>query len=221
MSVQENLKKIICTLPKKTKLVAVSKFHDSETVMEAYEAGQRVFGESRVQELTDKQKVLPKDIEWHFIGHLQTNKVKAIVPFISLIHSVDSLRLLKEIDKEAKRLNIITPVLLQIHIAKEETKFGLSFEECRDFFRSGDWIDYKNVKIKGLMGMATLTDDENQIKNEFHSLRDFFNEIKQSHYPSEASFCEISMGMSDDYQLAIAEGSTLIRIGTAIFGSRY
>lgn len=221
MSVKENLNNIIHTLPKNTRLVAVSKFHDSETILEAYKAGQRIFGESRVQELAEKQKELPGDIEWHFIGHLQTNKVKAIVPFVSLIHSVDSIRLLQEIDKEAKKINKIVSILLQIHIAEEETKFGLSFEECRNFFKSGEWIDFKNIKIKGLMGMATLTEDKTQIKNEFHSLGLLFKEIKESHYPSDSSFCELSMGMSDDYQLAIAEGSTLIRIGTAIFGSRY
>jgi len=221
MSVNENLKNILEILPKGTSLVAVSKFHCVENIMEAYKSGQRVFGESRVKELIEKQLILPKDIEWHFIGHLQTNKIKYIVPFVSLIHGVDSIKLLKEIDKEGKKINRIIPCLLQLHIADEESKFGFERNECLDFFKSGDWIDLKFAKIKGIMGMATLTGDENQILNEFRTLRSLFNEVKSSWFPSDSSFCEVSMGMSDDYKIAIKEGSTLVRIGSAIFGSRY
>ena len=221
MSITENLNEINAKLPKGTRLVAVSKFHPVESIMEAYMSGQLVFGESRVQELIEKQKILPNDIEWHFIGHLQTNKIRQIVPFVSLIHGVDSLKLLKEIDKEGQKINRIVPCLLQIHIAQEESKFGFSTDECLDFFKSGEWIDLKFVKLKGFMGMATLTKDEEQIRNEFRSLSSFFNEIKSSWFPSDASFCEISMGMSDDYLIAIKEHSTMVRIGSAIFGSRY
>jgi len=221
MSVTENLNIINWNLPKGTRLVAVSKFHSVERIMDVYKAGQRVFGESRVQELIEKQKVLPKDIEWHFIGHLQTNKIRFIVPFVSLIHGIDSVKLLKEIDREGKKINRVIPCLLQLHIAQEKSKLGFTTRECMDFFKSGEWIDLKFVRLKGFMGMATLTGNEKQIRSEFKTLSSFFKEIKSSWFPSDASFCEISMGMSDDYLIAVGEGSTLVRIGSAIFGSRY
>jgi PLP dependent protein len=221
MSISENLISIKENLPKSTRLVAVSKFHTNDSIIEAYNAGQRIFGESRVQELIEKYRTLPKDIEWHFIGHLQTNKIKNIVPFVSLIHGVDSIKLLKDINREGEKINRIIPCLLQLHIAQEESKFGFSSDECMDFIKSGEWIDLKYIKLKGFMGMATLTQNENQIHNEFRTLKNFFNEIKNSCFPSDTSFCEISMGMSDDYLIAVEEGSTMVRIGSAIFGSRY
>jgi len=220
MSIKENLAGILGELSKSTRLVAVSKFHDNEEIMQAYTAGQRLFGESRVQELNEKATALPKDIEWHFIGHLQTNKIKFIAPYVSLIHGVDTVKLLKEINREGQKINRIIPCLLQIHIAEEDTKFGFSRKECLDFFQSGEWIELKNIKIKGLMGMATFTEDSEKIESEFKTLKVLFNEIKQTWFPSDSSFCEISMGMSDDYKIAINEGSTLVRIGSAIFGPR-
>ena len=189
-------------------------------IQEAYDAGQRLFGENHVQEMTQKYALLPKDIEWHFIGHLQTNKVKYIAPFVSLIHSVDSLKLLKEINKQAEKAQRIIPCLLQIHIAKEETKFGFSFDECREMLQQGEWKNLKNVQLCGVMGMGTFTDNVDQVRSEFHSLKDFFDEIKENVFSDNPSFREISMGMTDDYPIAIEEGSTLIRIGTKIFGER-
>jgi len=220
MSVTENLNDILKTLPEGTNLVAVSKFHPAECILEAYEAGQRIFGESRAQELCEKQKILPEDIQWHFIGHLQTNKIKQIVPFISLIQSVDSLKLLKEINKEGEKIDRVIPCLLQLHIAREETKFGFSMEECRELLSSGDWIDLKNIKLRGFMGMASLTDNINAVRKEFRNLNDFFKETKRNFFPSDKSFSELSIGMSDDYKIAIDEGSTMVRIGSAIFGQR-
>ena len=220
MSVTENLNDILKTLPEGTNLVAVSKFHPAECILEAYEAGQRIFGESRAQELCEKQKILPEDIQWHFIGHLQTNKIKQIVPFISLIQSVDSLKLLKEINKEGEKIGRVIPCLLQLHIAREETKFGFSMEECRELLSSGDWIDLKNIKLRGFMGMASLTDNINTVRKEFRNLNDFFKETKRNFFPSAKSFSELSIGMSDDYKIAIDEGSTMVRIGSAIFGQR-
>lgn len=221
MSIVENLKIILNTIPSGTKLVAVSKFHTVENISEAYNAGQKLFGESRIQELVEKYPLLPSDIQWHFIGHLQTNKIKYIVPFVSLIHGVDTFKLLREIDKEGKKINRVIPCLLQLHIAEEDSKFGFEANEIMDFFKSGEWIDLKNVKIKGIMGMATLTDDHDQIQKEFREINNLYKEIKKSWFPSDSSFCELSMGMSDDYLIAIKEGSTLVRIGSAIFGSRY
>lgn len=221
MSIVENLKNILNTIPTGTNLVAVSKFHPIENILEAYNSGQKVFGESRIQELVEKYPLLPKDIQWHFIGHLQSNKIKYIAPFISLIHGVDTFKLLREIDKEGKKINRVIPCLLQLHIAEEDSKFGFEENEIMDFFKSGEWIDLKNVKIKGLMGMATLTDNQDQIKKEFREINNLYKEIKKSWFPSDHSFSELSMGMSDDYLIAINEGSTLVRIGSAIFGSRY
>ena len=220
MSISLILSSIKAELPEQVRLVAVSKYHPVEMIQEAYDAGQRLFGENHVQEMTQKYALLPKDIEWHFIGHLQTNKVKYIAPFVSLIHSVDSLKLLKEINKQAEKAQRIIPCLLQIHIAKEETKFGFSFDECREMLQQGEWKNLKNVQLCGVMGMGTFTDNVDQVRSEFHSLKDFFDEIKENVFSDNPSFREISMGMTDDYPIAIEEGSTLIRIGTKIFGKR-
>ena len=218
--IQEEIKSIQERLPEHVRLVAVSKFHPIEALEEAYAAGQRVFGESKVQEMTTKYEALPKDIEWHFIGHLQTNKIKYMVPYVALIHGVDSFKLLKEINKQAIKAERIIPCLLQIHIAQEESKFGFSFDECRQMLEEGCWKELTHISIAGLMGMATNTDDENIIQQEFHSLGAFFQEIKDSYFSNQPAFKEISMGMSDDYPIAIAEGSTLVRIGSKIFGQR-
>jgi len=220
MSVTDAIRCLKEELPKGIELVAVSKFHPCEAILEAYQAGQRIFGESRVQELCEKQPVCPKDIEWHFIGHLQTNKIRQIVPFVALIHGVDSLKLLKEINKEGEKIGRIIPCLLQIHIAKEETKFGFSFEECRELFLTGDLKDLKSIRLCGLMGMATLTENTTQIHTEFKSLKSYFDQLRKDFFPNDSTFCHLSMGMSDDYKPAIEEGSTMVRIGSAIFGAR-
>ena len=203
-----------------TRLVAISKYHPAEAIKEAYEAGQRVFGESHVQELCQKQPILPDDIEWHFIGHLQTNKVKYIAPFVALIHSVDSLKLLKEIDRQAERQNRTIDCLLQIHIAQEETKFGFLPEELNELLESGELTSLPHIRIRGIMGMATNTDDEQQIRSEFHRLHELFETTRDRFFNDEDCFDELSMGMSDDYGIAIEEGSTLIRVGSKIFGQR-
>jgi PLP dependent protein len=220
MSISNELHRIWSELPVSAKLVAVSKFHPVEAVREAYDAGQRIFGESRVQEVCQKVPILPNDIEWHFIGHLQTNKVRQIVPIVHLIHSVDSLKLLLEINKEGERIRRSVPVLLQVHIALEEAKFGFSFEECQQLFQSGTLKDFPFVKVRGLMGMATLTDDKARIRSEFQSLHTFFDTIQKKYTTDFPLFTELSMGMSDDYQLAIESGSTMVRIGSRIFGQR-
>jgi pyridoxal phosphate enzyme (YggS family) len=216
----ENLKRIQNTIPENVKLIAVSKTKPVEDLLVAYNAGQRVFGENKVQEMCDKQYVLPKDIEWHLIGHLQTNKVKFIAPFVSLIHAVDSLKLLKEIDKEAKKNDRIIPVLLQFHIAQEETKFGLDFEEAKEILESNEFVEMQNVQIVGLMGMATFTDNQEQIEDEFRNLYNYFHVIKSHYFKFNDDFKEISMGMSGDYLLAIEAGSTMVRVGSSIFGGR-
>ena len=221
MSVQLNLKEVIATLPPQVRLVAVSKFHPNEALQEAYDAGQRIFGESKVQEMTQKYESLPKDIEWHFIGHLQTNKIKYMAPYVAMIHGVDSFRLLAEINKQAAKAGRIIPCLLQIHIAQEETKFGFSFEECREMLAQGEWKSLKNISLCGLMGMATNTEDETEIQKEFQSLGTFFLKIKKEFFNENPSFKELSMGMSDDYPIAIENGSTLVRVGSRIFGNRY
>lgn len=202
------------------RLIAVSKTHTPEKIMEAYNAGQRIFGENRVQELVPKSEALPKDIEWHLIGHLQSNKVKYIAPFVSLIHSVDSRRLAEEIDKQGKKINRVIPCLLQVHIASEETKFGFDREELLQFVESDAIKGLQNIAIRGLMGMATFTDDTNVVRKEFRGLKMLFEEVKQKHLPAHVHMEELSMGMSNDYRIAIEEGSTLVRIGTAIFGGR-
>lgn len=216
MSISENIKRIKTEIPANVKLVVVTKTHSAEKIMEVYNAGYKTFGENRVQELVEKQKQLPKDIEWHLIGHLQTNKVKLIAPFVCLIQSVDSLKLLKEINKCAEKENRVIDCLLQIYIAKEETKFGLSAEEAENLLASEEFKKMKYVRIIGLMGMATLTDNETQIRNEFRSLKKFYDRLRTL-YPIVKT---LSMGMSSDYKLAIEEGSTLIRVGSAIFGFR-
>ena len=218
--IQEEIKRIQAELPESVRLVAVSKFHPVEALQEAYEAGQRIFGESKVQEMTQKYEALPKDIEWHFIGHLQTNKIKYMAPYVSLIHGVDSYKLLAEINKQAIKAGRVIPCLLQIHIAQEETKFGFSTDECREMLQEGSWKALANVQISGVMGMATNTEDEAQIAREFDTLASFFHEIKNDYFLDSPSFKEISMGMSDDYPLAIEKGSTLIRVGSKIFGER-
>lgn len=201
-------------------MIAVSKFHPAETVREAYDAGQRFFGESRVQELMTKQPGLPEDIRWHFIGPLQTNKVKYIAPFISMIESVDTLRLMQEIDRQAEKCGRVIRVLIEVHIAEEASKHGFSPDECRAFFRSNTPATFKNVQICGLMGMATFTDDKAQVRREFRELKTLFDEIKASPSVTPSVFTELSMGMSDDYLIAIEEGSTMVRVGTAIFGAK-
>lgn len=204
-----------------TGLIAVSKTKPTEAILEAYDAGQRIFGENKVQELTSKFESLPKDIEWHMIGHLQRNKVKYIVPFVDLIHSVDSLRLLEEINKESIKINKISNCLLQVHIAEEETKFGFDAAELRELLNSPEFDNLKNVKILGLMGMATNTANSAQIRKEFKSLKQLFDNLKTEINKHNCEFRELSMGMSSDYMLAIEEGSTLIRVGSSIFGDRY
>ena len=220
MSIQSNIQELRQHIPSDVKLVCVSKFHPAETVMEAYDAGERIFGESRVQELVQKQPELPADIQWHFIGHLQTNKIKFIVPFVKLIHGVDSWKVLNEINKQAEKAAKKTACLLQVHIADEETKFGFSEEELIDLISGDEMKKLQNVQIAGLMGMATYTEDENQVRKEFRSLKILFDKIKSEYFSDDDAFCELSMGMSQDYQLAIEEGSTMIRIGTSIFGER-
>lgn len=221
MSIADNLLKYKNELTATgVKLVAVSKNHPADAVLEAYNAGQRVFGENLVQEMVDKQVQLPQDIEWHLIGHLQTNKVKYIAPFVKLIESVDSLKLLKEIDKQAAKNNRIIDCLLQIYIADEDTKYGLGFDEAIELLRSEEFEGLKNVRIVGLMGIATNTASEKQTQVEFNELKVLFDGIKTSFFRKDDNFKEISMGMSSDYRLAIEEGSTMVRIGSNIFGKR-
>jgi pyridoxal phosphate enzyme (YggS family) len=207
-------------IPSSVKLVAVSKTKPFSDILEAYNAGHRVFGENRVQELLSKNDSLPEDIEWHLIGHLQTNKVKYIVPFISMIHSVDSFKLLKAIDYEAKKINKTVNCLLQFHIATEETKFGFTIEEAVGMIESDSFRQLDSVRLCGVMGMATLTDDMEQVRNEFRSLAGYFNVLRENYFSQIPEFREKSMGMSDDFITAIEEGSTIVRIGSIIFGER-
>jgi len=221
MSIADNLLKYKSELDsEQVQLIAVSKFHEADAVLEAYEAGQRVFGENIVQELVDKQAQLPKDIEWHLIGHLQTNKVKYIAPFISLIQSVDSLKLLMEIDKQAAKHKRVIDCLLQIYIADEDTKFGLGFDEAVELLRSEEFQALKNVRIVGLMGIASNNATEKQTNDEFTELKVLFDGIKLSFFRKDEAFKELSMGMSGDYKIAIEAGSTMVRIGSSIFGKR-
>ena len=220
MNIADNLQQVLNELPEGVRLVAVSKFHPNKAIEEAYRSGQRVFGESKVQEMTAKYESLPKDIEWHFIGHLQTNKIKYIVPYVALIHGIDSYKLLVEVNKQAEKAGKVVNCLLQLHIAEEETKFGFSFDECRDMLAEGEWKTLSNIQLCGLMGMATNTDDNEQIEKEFCSLSSFFKEVKDSWFADTEVFRELSMGMSHDYHQAIAAGSTLIRVGSKIFGDR-
>ena len=220
MSIAENINIVKANLPANVKLVAVSKTKPANLLMEAYDYGQRAFGENKVQELVWKFEELPKDIEWHFIGHLQSNKAKYLVPFVHLIHGVDSFKLLKAIDSEAKKTDRIIHCLLQFHIAEEETKFGFSLSEAEEMLNSDDFLQLRNVKLSGVMGMATYTDDENQIRKEFAHLKTIFEMLKSNYFSSEPEFKEISMGMSGDYRIAVQEGSTMVRIGSTIFGER-
>lgn len=223
MNLSEKINNIQKTLPTGVRLVAVSKYHPASLIQEAYGAGQRIFGESHVQELVAKHDALPKDIEWHFIGHLQTNKVKYIAPFVSLIHAVDSERLLIEIDKQAKRCGRTIPVLLQVHVAKETTKFGFTPDELLNFMKNGDWRQYTNIRFSGIMCMATNTEDEALIASEFEQAKTLFHRIKEKYFSdahTSNTFKECSWGMSGDYPIAIEHGSTLIRIGSMIFGER-
>lgn len=220
MSIARNITSLKESLPADVTLVAVSKFHPVEALKEAYDAGQRVFGESRAQELTAKQKVLPGDIEWHFIGPLQTNKVKDIAPFIHTIQSIDTLKLLREVNKQAARNNRVIRVLLEIHVAREEAKHGFSPDECKQILQSGELDGLSNIAVCGIMGMATNTDDGELIRAEFHSLHALFRELKSTCFNEDENFSVLSMGMSQDYPVAIREGSTMIRVGTGIFGER-
>lgn len=219
-SINKNLKKIKNQLPENVTLVAVSKTKPPEMIMEAYESGQRIFGENKVQELVNKAESLPGDIEWHMIGHLQRNKVKYIAPFVALIHGVDSLRLLRAINKEGARNKRIIHCLLQMHIASEETKFGMSEPEIFELLESDDFKSFSNVMIKGLMGMATYTDDASKVASEFKSLKKTFDTVKEKYFHDQSEFSVLSMGMSGDYEIAVAEGSNMVRIGSSIFGIR-
>ena len=216
----EKYDEIRASLPAGVRLVAVSKFKPAEDIHALYQHGQRVFGENHAQEMRDKHAQLPQDIEWHFIGHLQTNKINYIAPYVSLIHSIDSFPLLKEVNKHAVKNGRVIPCLLQFHIADEETKFGFSIEECEEMLQSPDFQELKNVKIHGVMGMATFTEDQSQVRREFHHLHDIFDKLKADYFAQNLDFKELSMGMTDDYRIAIEEGSTIIRIGSAIFGPR-
>lgn len=218
--IRENLQKIRAAIPENVQLIAVSKTKPASDILEAYEVGQRVFGENKVQEMVEKFEALPKDIAWHLIGHLQTNKVKYIAPFVQLIHAVDSLKLLKEINKEAKKNNRIIACLLQFHIAQEETKFGFSFEEATELLQSEDFFELENIRIVGVMGMASFTDNTEQVEDEFRTLYNYFLLIKSHHFKFNPDFTEISMGMSGDYLIAIEAGSTMVRVGSSIFGNR-
>ena len=213
----EKIKAVCATLPKGVTLIAVSKYHPTEAVQAAYNAGQRDFGESKAQDLTAKHDALPQDINWHFIGHLQTNKVKYIAPFVHLIHSIDSYKLLCEVNRQGAKAGRRIPCLLQIHIAQEETKFGLTPQECRELLARGEWRTLENIELRGIMCMASNTDDQEQIAGEFSQAQQLFNEIKERYFADNERFCIISAGMSDDYPIAIAHGSTHIRLGSSIF----
>jgi pyridoxal phosphate enzyme (YggS family) len=218
--IQENIAKIKQSIPKDVTLVAVSKTKPNSDLMEAYEAGQRVFGENRVQELTQKHEELPKDIEWHMVGHLQSNKVKDIAPFVSLIHGVHKFKLLKEINKQAEKEGRVLDVLIQFHIAQEDSKFGFDFEEAQAMLESEQFISLENINVRGVMGMATFTDKREQIEDEFRTLNNYFNVFKSNFFKFNDAFNIISMGMSGDYEIAIEEGSNMIRVGSKIFGER-
>lgn len=219
MSIAENLLSIKNTLPEQLTLVAVSKTKPIPDLMEAYDAGQRIFGENKIQEMTEKWDQMPKDIQWHMIGHVQTNKVKFMAEFVSLIHGVDSVKLLKEINKQALKNNRIIDCLMQMHIAEEETKFGLHEDELNAILTSAEFAEMKNIRITGLMGMATFTKNQDQIKKEFMHLKSIFDKL-QAHHSKKCQLNTLSMGMSGDYKLAIECGSTMIRIGSSIFGGR-
>lgn len=220
MSIQHQIHALHKALPADAQLVAVSKFHPVEALREAYDAGQRIFGESRVQELVEKQQVMPQDIEWHFIGHLQQNKVKYIAPFVSLIHGVDSEKLLIEIDKQGRRFDRRVPCLLQLHVAREESKFGFTPNKAREYLTSGVWRDLSHVELRGIMCMASFTDEQQIIRQEFTIAHEFFNWAKHEFFANVPSFNIRSWGMSDDYPIALECGSNMVRVGTKIFGER-
>jgi pyridoxal phosphate enzyme (YggS family) len=219
-NISDRVESIKSTLPLGVQLIAVSKYHPAEMIREAYDAGQRLFGENHVQEMAAKQPLLPADIQWHMIGHLQTNKVKYMISFVTMIHSVDSLKLLREINKQAQKANRTVDCLLQLHVAQEEAKFGFTLEECRQMLAEGEWRQMNNVRLCGVMGMATNTNSDDEVKDEFIAIHNFFTEIKTQYFVNEPFFKEISMGMSNDYSLAVQCGSTMVRVGTSIFGAR-
>lgn len=221
MNIKENIKKVLSALPENVQLVAVSKTKPIELLQEAYTAGQRIFGENKAQEMAVKQQQLPEDIQWHFIGHLQTNKVKYIASFVSLIHAVDSMKLLKEINKQARKNDRVIDCLLEFHIAEEESKFGLSLEDAEAILTSDQFKELDKVRVCGVMGMATYTEDAQQIRSEFRSLKNTFDKLKQKYFADKDYFKEVSMGMSGDYPIAVEEGATLVRVGSAIFGARH
>ena len=218
--IKENLEKIRATLPESVTLVAVSKTKPVSDLQEAYDAGQRIFGENHALEMRDKHEALPKDIQWHFIGHLQTNKIKYIIPFVTLIHSIDSANLLEAVNKEAAKHDRVVNCLLQFHIAMEETKFGLDLEEARQLLDSDTFKQMQNIRVCGVMGMATFTDDMTEVRKEFKHLKQIFDTLKAKYFAEQSQFKEISMGMSDDYPIAVEEGATLVRVGSKIFGAR-
>ena len=219
-NISDRIESLKRTLPLGVQLIAVSKYHPAEMIREAYDAGQRLFGENHVQEMAAKQPFLPADIQWHMIGHLQTNKVKYMISFVAMIHSVDSLKLLREINKQAQKVNRIVDCLLQLYVAQEETKFGFTLEECRQMLAEGEWRQMNNVRLCGVMGMATNTNSDDEVKDEFIAIHNFFTEIKTQYFVNEPFFKEVSMGMSNDYSLAVQCGSTMVRVGTSIFGAR-
>ncbi len=220
MDVQTNLKKVLYNIPPHVKLIAVSKTKPVEMIQAAYDVGQRDFGENKAQDMAAKFPQLPQDIRWHFIGHLQTNKVKYIAPFVSLIHAADSLKILKEINKQAIKNKRVIDYLLEFHIAKEESKFGLSMETAEDILQAEEFEQLQNIRLCGIMGMATYTTDTEQIREEFHHLKSIFSQLKDKYFKEVCHFKEISMGMSGDYSIAIEEGATIVRVGSKIFGAR-
>lgn len=220
MYIAEQIKRLRSELPECVSLLAISKYQPIEALQEAYDAGQRMFGENHIQEMAAKAAVLPKDIAWHFTGHVQTNKIKYMASFVSLIHAVDSFRLLREINKHAAKHDRIIDCLLQIHIAQEDTKYGLTVEECRELLATEPWRELTNVRIVGLMAMGSNTDDMEQVRGEFRHMKQLFDELKTTYFADDSSFCQLSEGMTDDYPIAIEEGSTIVRIGSMIFGDR-
>lgn len=218
--VKGNLKQVLANLPQGVRLVAISKYHPNEYIEAAYAEGQRLFGESHEQELRQKHTTLPQDIQWHFIGHLQTNKVKYIAPYVTMIEAVDSLKLLREIEKQAAKCDRVIDVLLELHIAEEATKYGLTPDVLRQLLADGEWREMQHIRICGLMMMASNVDDEQQVRGEFQQAKQLFDEVKQQYFADCDHFCERSWGMSDDYKIAVTEGSTMVRVGTTIFGPR-
>jgi pyridoxal phosphate enzyme (YggS family) len=220
MHIAEQISRLHQELPEGVSLLAISKYHPIEALQEAYDAGQRMFGENHIQEMAAKAAALPKDIEWHFTGHVQTNKIKYMAPFVSLIHAVDSFRLLREINKHAAKHERRIDCLLQIHIAQEETKYGLTVDECRQLLANEPWRELQHIRITGLMAMGSNTDDLEQVRKEFRQIKQLFDELKRTYFADDSSFCQLSEGMTDDYPIAIEEGSTIVRIGSLIFGER-